>query len=177
LFLSGGDSAGSLLCPDTIVYSRVYKDVLPNNGYELPLPAGMIFSSPISGTLEDCPSVQENRHKDYNPLGLPYIENYINNASSKVQPKPWAFLKEGSDLSANIPKHILVFVGGHEIGRDDNIYIADAFKKAGADTTVIREEYPHNWFLLGPSVVDEPSVNEKADAAFANWVIQTTGAI
>jgi acetyl esterase/lipase len=173
LFASGGDSVGSILGPEAIIYSRAFSDVLPNNGYQLPLPAGYVLSSPVAGVMNPCPSVEENKRKDYNPTTINYIDLYINSSPSNFQPKPWALFNDDYNLSVNVPKRALVFVGGHEICRDENILIAKRFSEAGVDTTVIREEYPHNWFLLGPAVVDEPSVNDKADETFVNWVIES----
>lgn len=123
--------------------------------------------------MKPCPSMEENRHKDYNPKSLNYLEQFVNGTPSNIQPKPWVLLNNDYNLSVNVPKRVLVFVGGHEIARDENILIANRFSEAGVDTTVIREEYPHNWFLLGPAVVDEPSVNERADEAFADWIIKS----
>ncbi|KAI8584590.1 hypothetical protein K450DRAFT_217020 [Umbelopsis ramanniana AG] len=169
----GGDSAGSLLGPEAIIYSRAFNHLLPNNGYQLPIPAGYVLSSPVAGVMDPCPSVEENKHKDYNPTSLNYLASYVANAPSDFQPKPWVLLNDDYNLSVNAAKRALVFVGGHETSRDENILIAKRFSDGGVDTTVITEQYPHNWFLLGPSVVDEPSVNEKADETFANWVIES----
>lgn len=173
MFTLGGDSAGSLLGPEAVIYSREFSNVFPNNGYQLPIPAGYILSSPVAGVMNPCPSAEENRQKDFNPSSLNYLEQFVNSTPSEFQPKPWVLLNHDYNLSVNAPKRVLVFVGGHEALRDENILIANRFSEAGVDTTVIREEYPHNWFLLGPAVVDEPSVNERADESFTNWIIES----
>ncbi|KAI9289902.1 Alpha/Beta hydrolase protein [Umbelopsis sp. AD052] len=169
----GGDSAGSLLGPEAVIYSREFNHLLPNNGYQLPIPAGYVLSSPVAEVLNPCPSMEENKSKDYNPPTMKYLGSYVNSGPSEFQPKPWVLFNDDYNLKANAPKSVLVFVGGHEIGRDENILIAKRFSDGGVDTTVITEQYPHNWFLLGPSVVDEPIVNEKADEKFVNWVIES----
>jgi acetyl esterase/lipase len=169
--LLGGDSAAGLLIPDTIVYNHLYKHVLPGFPEEFPTPAGYVFSSPVSSTLDDCPSVTENAKKDFNSNRVDWVKIYFQ-SPNRFEPQPWAFLKT-EKLSAHIPKRVLVYVGGHELKRDENILVADTFRNAGADTTMVREEYVHNWFLLKDAVVDEPSVIERAQETFADWLIKT----
>ncbi|GAB5585238.1 hypothetical protein Unana1_00138 [Umbelopsis nana] len=169
--IMGGDSAAGLLIPDTIVYNHLYKHVLPGFPEEFPTPAGYVFSSPVSSTLDDCPSVTENAKKDFNSNGVDWVKIYFQ-SPNRFEPQPWAFLKT-EKLSVHIPKRVLVYVGGHELKRDENILVADTFRNAGADTTMVREEYVHNWFLLKDAVVDEPSVIERAQETFADWLIKT----
>jgi acetyl esterase/lipase len=171
LFFAGGDSAGSLLNPDTIIYNNLYKDVSPSFIGDLPVPAGYIFMSPVTSTLKNCSSIKENAKKDYVANGLGWVEAF-DNANPSLEPKPWAFLKE-EKLGAQIPKRVLVFVGGHELKRDENILVAETFKKAGADTTVVQENYAHNWFLLADSIVDETDVIEKSFSTYFDWIVQT----
>lgn len=168
---AGGDSAGGLLNPDTIIYNNLYKDVSPSFVGDLPVPAGYVFSSPVTSTLDNCSSMKENAKKDYVASGLGWVEAF-DNANPNLEPKPWAFLKE-EKLGAQIPKRVLVFAGGHELKRDENILVAETFKKAGADTTLVQENYAHNWFLLADYIVDETDVIERALSTYFDWIVQT----
>ncbi|KAM3581068.1 hypothetical protein VKS41_006514 [Umbelopsis sp. WA50703] len=171
--IMAGDSAGSLIGPDAIVYNQLYGKILGTTD-TLPTPSGYILSSPVTSTLRNCASEKENRKTDFVPVGggVDWVAKYVDAVPKNISPTPWAFLKE-TRLAEHSAKRVLVFVGGYEIKRDENLLCAETFKKAGIDTTVIQENYPHNWFCLGDTIVGDPTVMENADAKFAQWISQT----
>lgn len=152
--IMSGDSAGGALAFEILIRKHVPSMIF--EGVEdtetLPLPAGMLLSSPLV-THDTCSkSWKKYRHTDLVSKSLfnLVMKEYLNVPETKEEDillLKIAKIREGFERF--LPKQIMVFAGRKEVFYDDICEIVEQIRQEGIiDITLHTENYAHDWFLI-----------------------------
>jgi acetyl esterase/lipase len=129
------------------------------NQVKLPRPGSLLMVSPYTGD-EELGSAVTNLSSDY--------------ISEETRDKMSEYLPHNKDIEAFsyrvktvsyaqfLPHHIVVFVGGKEVLLDVGLVFAKRCREENLRVSVIREELPHDWAMLGRLFTSDHNVVKRA---------------
>lgn len=175
-----GDSAGGALIVETLL--RTYSPGILNNmdvprtNFDLPLPAGLLLSSPLLSS--EITHDSWNKYEKDDIVSFKLVEKvfkeFLGLPKTKMEDLPILRLSQiSSGFDRFLPNHILMFVGSKEVLRDGIIKMAEALKKEKMDVTLIEEDFIHDWFLIH-HVIDNKKRNiiQKYDEMFVDFAVK-----
>lgn len=151
-----GDSAGGALVLETLM--RIYAPSIlhdldsPRENFSLPLPAGVLLSSPLVSAETTSESWRLFEKKDLVTLSLAKLifKEYLGLPHVNIDDLPVMRLHHvRKDFDRFLPKNVMVFVGDKEVLRDDILDMVQAVKDDGKCNVILHSEhYAHDWFLI-----------------------------
>ncbi|KAI8978078.1 Alpha/Beta hydrolase protein [Pilobolus umbonatus] len=151
--IMSGDSAGGALAFEVLIRKHVPSIILDEPDTEtLPLPAGLLLSSPLVTHSTSSDSWRKYKRSDLvsKTLFNLVMKEYLNVPETKEEDiilLKVAKIREGFDRF--LPKKIMVFAGRREVFYDDICEIVGQIRDEGViDITLHTENYAHDWFLI-----------------------------
>ncbi|KAI9475828.1 MAG: Alpha/Beta hydrolase protein, partial [Benjaminiella poitrasii] len=151
-----GDSAGGALVLETLI--RTYSPSILNNlnapreNFDLPLPAGVLLSSPLVSAETSSKSWGKFAKTDMvsQQLAKLIYKEYLGLPKTKTEDLPLMRLSHiQNNFERFMPRHILVFIGEKEVLHDDIVDMVNAVKMDDKiNIELVEENYAHDWFLI-----------------------------
>lgn len=176
-----GDSAGGALCLETLI--RTYSPGIldnhldsPRENFSIPLPAGILLSSPLvcAETTSESWRLFEKADVVSARLGKLIYKEYLGIPHINIEDLPIMKLHHiCKDFDRFLPKHVMVFVGGKEVLRDDILEFAKVVKDDGKHNIhLFQEHYVHDWFMIREIIKKKDKVRiAKYDEMFVDFVV------
>jgi hypothetical protein len=176
-----GDSAGGALVLETLMRTYVPSILdnldCPRENWTLPLPAGVLLSSPLTSAETSSESWKKYAKTDIvSPkLATLIFKEYLDLPKVKVEDLPILRLAHvRKDFDRFMPNKVMVFVGEKEVLRDDILELVDAVKADGKiDIQLIQEKYAHDWFMIHEIIKKkDKAMIAKYDELFADFAVE-----
>ncbi|KAG2172434.1 hypothetical protein INT43_004976 [Umbelopsis isabellina] len=156
--MMGGDSAGGALSLETLYHTC--SDVQSHfNQIKLPRPGSLLMVSPYTGD-EDMGSAIANLNTDYISEGT--REKMIEYLPHNKDIEAFSYHVKKVSYAQFLPHHIVVVVGGIEVLRDVGLMFAKRCREENLRVSVVREELPHDWAMLGRLFTADHKVIKRA---------------
>lgn len=190
-----GDSAGAALILETLfithdpsMFEIVTDDDDTYSGgpliSELPRPAGTVLVSPLVTDETAAPSWQENLKHDYISHHTAKVikrDYFVNDDDDDNDDPPsqennhvLGIAKLHTGFQAFLPTHVLMYLGNHEVLRDDALAFSYKAADDGVQWTTVMEDCVHDWFCVR-EVVKDKSILDRSDRAFVDFVYRAMG--
>ncbi|KAG2236888.1 hypothetical protein INT48_002701 [Thamnidium elegans] len=176
-----GDSAGGALCLETLM--RTYSPGIlggnldsPRENFSMPLPAGILLSSPLVSAETTSESWRLFEKKDIVSAGLGKLiyKEYLGLPHVNIEDLPIMKLHHiRKNFERFLPKHVMVFVGDKEVLRDDILEFSKAVKDDGKhNIQLFQEHYAHDWFMIHEIIKKkDKAMIDKYDEMFVDFVV------
>lgn len=176
-----GDSAGGALVLETLM--RTYAPSIlndldsPRENYDLPLPAGVLLSSPLVSAETTSESWRLFEKKDLVSMSLAKLifKEYLGLPHVNIDDLPVMRLHHvKKDFDRFLPKNVMVFVGDKEVLRDDILDMVQAVKDDGKVNIILHSEhYAHDWFLIHEIIKKkDKKMIKKYDELFVDFAVE-----
>lgn len=176
-----GDSAGGALVLETLM--RTYAPSIlhdldsPRENFSLPLPAGVLLSSPLVSAETTSESWRLFEKKDLVSMALAKLifKEYLGLPHVNIDDLPVMRLHHiRKDFDRFLPKHVMVFVGDKEVLRDDILDMVQAVKDDGKCNIILHSEhYAHDWFLIHEIIKKkDKDMIKKYDELFVDFAVE-----
>ncbi|KAJ2962468.1 hypothetical protein NQZ79_g2422 [Umbelopsis isabellina] len=143
--MMGGDSAGGALSLETLYHTC--SDVKSQfNEIRLPRPGSLLMVSPYTGD-EDMGSAIANLTTDY--ISEETKEKMVEYLPHNKDIEAFSYHVKKVSYAQFLPHHIVVLVGGKEVLLNVGLMFAKRCREENLRVSVIREELPHDWAMLG----------------------------
>ncbi|KAI8991225.1 hypothetical protein BDF20DRAFT_903996 [Mycotypha africana] len=180
------DSAGGSLALEMLIdmYApRILENVhnnldAPRENFDMPIPAGAFFSSPLVSADTSTPSYQKNHKKDIVSMKLSKIlyKEYMvmpdRNFPDNIPVMHLQDIRYG--FARFLPRQILVYVGTKESLLDSVIrWVTDMKEDGGSINVQLHlEPYYHDWFMC-PLLVKKKNraIIDKYTQLFVDWAV------
>lgn len=177
--IMSGDSAGGAIAFELLIRKHRPSLIFDTPDTEsLPLPAGMLLSSPLVSHETTSRSWKKYGHTDLvsKTLFNMVMKEYLNIPETAEEDIPLLQIaKIRSGFDRFLPQKIMVFAGKKEVFYDDICEIAEQIRQEGViDVTMIAEAYAHDWFLIHEIIKKKgrKALVQKYDEMFAEFAVK-----
>ncbi|KAI8639255.1 Alpha/Beta hydrolase protein [Parasitella parasitica] len=183
-----GDSAGAALSlemlfitHDPSMFEIVTEEDDPSAEavlVELPRPAGTILISPLVTDETTSESWKQNQKYDYITQYTAKVikKDYLGVVKTGQEPQQQVLgiAKLETGFKAFMSPQVLMYIGNHEVLRDDAVQLAMKAEQDGVAWQTVIEDFVHDWFCVREVVKDKEAL-KRADGVFADFCYSAIG--